>query len=123
MSMTKDQILDTVASMSIMEVTELVSAMENKFGVSANVTVVSGGNSNSEETVEEQTEFDIVLKSVGNSKVPVIKAVRSATSLGLKEAKDLVESAPTVLKEGLTKEEAETLKKALEAVGAEVEVK
>ena len=108
MSMTKDQILDTVAGMSIMEVTELVSAMENKFGVSANVTVVSGGNSNSEETVEEQTEFDIVLKSVGNSKVPVIKAVRSATSLGLKEAKDLVESAPAVLKEGLTKEEAET---------------
>jgi large subunit ribosomal protein L7/L12 len=121
--MTKDQILDTVANMSVMEVVELVSAMEEKFGVSAAVKVESGEASKTAEAIEEKTEFNVILKSTGNSKVPVIKAVRSATSLGLKEAKELVESAPVVVKEGLNKEEAEKLKKLLESVGAEVEVK
>jgi large subunit ribosomal protein L7/L12 len=120
--MTKEQILEAVADMSVMEVVELVSAMEEKFGVSA-ATVVNSAASPAVEVVEEKTEFDVILKSIGASKVPVIKAVRSATALGLKEAKDLVESAPTTLKSGLSKDDAEGLKKSLEAVGAEVEIK
>lgn len=123
MSMTKDQILDTVANMSVMEVVELVSAMEEKFSVSAATQVLSGETSKNTESVEEKTEFNVILKSTGSSKVPVIKAVRSATSLGLKEAKELVESAPALVKEALNKEDAEKLRKLLESVGAEVEVK
>ncbi|KAB8308332.1 50S ribosomal protein L7/L12 [Erwinia endophytica] len=122
MSITKDQILEAVAAMSVMDVVELVSAMEEKFGVSAAaaVAVAAGGPA---EAAEEKTEFDVVLKAVGANKVAVIKAVRGATGLGLKEAKDLVESAPAALKEGISKDDAEALKKALEEAGAEVEVK
>ncbi|RIY31996.1 50S ribosomal protein L7/L12 [Psittacicella melopsittaci] len=122
MSLTKEQILDAIAEMSVMEVVELVSAMEEKFGVSAAVAAVAvaGGAA---EAAEEKTEFDVELKSVGANKVAVIKAVRTATGLGLKEAKDLVESAPVKVKEGVAKADAEELKKALEEAGAEAEVK
>ncbi|MEE2003355.1 MULTISPECIES: 50S ribosomal protein L7/L12 [Alkalimonas] len=122
MSVTKDQILDAIAEMSVMDVVELVSAMEEKFGVSAAaaVAVAAGGEA---AAAEEQTEFNVVLAGVGANKVAVIKAVRGATGLGLKEAKDLVESAPAPIKEGVSKDEAEALKKELEAAGASVEVK
>ncbi|MFI8418477.1 50S ribosomal protein L7/L12 [Serratia sp. NPDC078593] len=121
MSITKDQILEAVAAMSVMDVVELVSAMEEKFGVSAAAAVaVAAGPA---EAAEEKTEFDVVLSAVGGNKVAVIKAVRGATGLGLKEAKDLVESAPAVLKEGVSKDDAEALKKSLEEAGASVEVK
>ena len=121
MSITKEQILDAVAEMSVMDVVELISMMEEKFGVSAAAAVaVAAGPA---EAVEEKTEFDVVLSAVGANKVAVIKAVRGATGLGLKEAKDLVESAPAALKEGVSKDDAEALKKSLEEAGAEVEVK
>ena len=125
MSITKDQIIEAVAAMSVMDVVELVSAMEEKFGVSAAAAVaVAAGPA---EAAEEKTEFDVVLANAGASaganKVAVIKAVRGATGLGLKEAKDLVESAPAALKEGVSKDDAEALKKSLEEAGAEVEVK
>ena len=122
MSVTKDQILDAIAEMSVRDVVELVSAMEEKFGVSAAaaVAVAAGGDAGA---AEEQTEFNVVLAGVGANKVAVIKAVRGATGLGLKEAKDLVESAPAPIKEGVSKDEAEALKKDLEAAGASVEVK
>jgi large subunit ribosomal protein L7/L12 len=120
MSITKDQILEAVAAMSVMEVVELVSAMEEKFGVSAAAAVaVAAGPA---EAVEEKTEFDVVLKAVGANKVAVIKAVRTATGLGLKEAKDLVE-ATGVIKEGISKDDATALEAALKEAGAEVEVK
>ncbi len=121
MSVTKEQILDAIAAMSVMEVVELVSAMEEKFGVSAAAAVaVAAGPA---AVVEEQTEFTVVLAGAGANKVAVIKAVRGATGLGLKEAKDLVESAPAPIKEGISKAEAEALKKELEEAGASVEVK
>lgn len=125
MSITKEQILDAVAEMSVMDVVELISMMEEKFGVSAAaaaaaVAVAAGGPA---EAVEEKTEFDVVLSAIGANKVAVIKAVRGATGLGLKEAKDLVESAPATLKEGVSKDDADALKKALEEAGASVEVK
>ncbi|MBI0238848.1 50S ribosomal protein L7/L12 [Yersinia pestis subsp. pestis] len=119
-TITKDQILEGVAALSVMEIVELISAMEEKFGVSA--AAVAAGPA-AVEAAEEQTEFDVVLASFGENKVAVIKAVRGATGLGLKEAKDLVESAPAVLKEGVNKDEAETLKKSLEEAGASVEIK
>ena len=122
MSITKDQIIEAVASMSVMEVVELITAMEEKFGVSAAAAVaVAAGPA--AEAAEEKTEFDVILTAAGANKVAVIKAVRGATSLGLKEAKDLVEAAPTAVKEGISKEEAEALKKELEAAGASVEIK
>jgi large subunit ribosomal protein L7/L12 len=121
MSITKEQILDTVAEMSVMDVVELISMMEEKFGVSAAAAVaVAAGPA---AVVEEQTEFDVILSAIGANKVAVIKAVRSATGLGLKEAKDLVESAPAVLKEGINKDDSEALKKSLEEAGASVEIK
>ncbi|MEW6485850.1 MULTISPECIES: 50S ribosomal protein L7/L12 [Tatumella] len=121
MSITKDQILEAVAAMSVMEVVELVSAMEEKFGVSAAAAVaVAAGPA---EAAEEQTEFDVILKSVGGNKVAVIKAVRGATGLGLKEAKDLVESAPAAIKEAISKDDAAALEAALKEAGAEVEIK
>nr|WP_317400593.1 50S ribosomal protein L7/L12 [Plesiomonas shigelloides] len=120
MSITKEQIIDAVAAMSVMEVVELISAMEEKFGVSAAAVAVAAGPA---EAAEEKTEFDVVLSAVGANKVAVIKAVRGATGLGLKEAKDLVESAPANLKEGISKAEAEALKKDLEEAGASVEIK
>lgn len=121
MSVTKDQILDAIAAMSVMEVVELVSAMEEKFGVSAAAAVaVAAGPA---AAVEEQTEFTVVLAAAGANKVAVIKAVRGATGLGLKEAKDLVEAAPAPIKEAISKAEADALKKELEEAGATVEVK
>ncbi|HDL8698781.1 50S ribosomal protein L7/L12 [Yersinia enterocolitica] len=121
-TITKDQILEGVAALSVMEIVELISAMEEKFGVSA-AAVAAGPAAAAAEAVEEQTEFNVVLASFGDNKVAVIKAVRGATGLGLKEAKDLVESAPAVLKEGVNKDEAESLKKSLEEAGASVEIK
>ncbi len=122
MSVTKEQIIDAVGTMSVMEIVGLISMMEEKFGVSAAaaVTVSAGGPA---EVVEEQTEFNVILTSFGENKVAVIKAVRSATGLGLKEAKDLVEAAPKAVKEGISKDDAAALKKELEAAGAAVEVK
>ncbi len=123
MALTKEEIIEAVASMSVMEVTELVKAMEEKFGVSAAAAVVAGPAAGGAATAEEKTEFTVVLKAAGANKIAVIKAVRAATSLGLKEAKDLVEKAPTNVKEDLPKADAEALKKELEAAGAEVELK
>ena len=120
--MTKEEIIDAIAAMSVMDVCELVKAMEEKFGVSAVAAVVAGPAAGGA-AAEEKTEFDVVLADVGANKVAVIKAARAATGLGLKEAKDLVESAPCKIKEALSKEEAEALKKELEAAGAKVELK
>ncbi|WP_462174742.1 50S ribosomal protein L7/L12 [Pseudoalteromonas gelatinilytica] len=118
MSVTKDQILDAIAEMSVMDVVALVEAMEEKFGVTAAAAVVAGPAA---EAAEEKTEFDVILAGAGANKVAAIKAVRGATGLGLKEAKALVESAPAPIKEGVSKEEAEALKKELEEAGAQVE--
>ena len=125
MAVSKDDILDTISNMSVMDVVDLISAMEEKFGVSAAapVAAVAGPAADDEAVAEVQTEFDVVLTSFGSSKVPVIKAVREITGLGLKEAKDLVESAPTTVKEGIEQGEADTLKAKLEEVGASVEIK
>ena len=122
MSITNEQILDAVAEMSVMQVVELIEAMEEKFGVSAAAAVVAGGAAGGE-AAAEQTEFDVILESAGGNKVAVIKAVRGATGLGLKEAKALVDGAPAPLKEGVEKDEAEALKAQLEEAGASVEVK
>ena len=123
--LTNEDILNAIADMSVMNVVELVSAMEEKFGISAAavaaapVAVVAEAGA----AVEEKTEFDVVLTSFGDKKVAVIKAVRTITGLGLKEAKDLVESAPAPIKEGVPKAEADDLKKQLEEAGASVELK
>ena len=126
MAVSKDDILETISNMSVMDVVDLISAMEEKFGVSAAapVAIAAGPAAGGEVAAEEeQTEFDLVLASFGSSKVPVIKAVREITGLGLKEAKDLVESAPASIKEGIEQGEADELKKKLEEVGATVEIK
>ena len=120
MSVSKDQILDAIAEMSVMDVVALVEAMEEKFGVTAAAAMVAGPAA---EAAEEKTEFDVILTGAGANKVAAIKAVRSATGLGLKEAKALVEAAPAPIKEGVSKEEAEALAKDLTEAGAEVEVK
>ncbi|GLQ73188.1 50S ribosomal protein L7/L12 [Vibrio sp. vnigr-6D03] len=122
MSITNEQILDAVAEMSVMQVVELIEAMEEKFGVTAAAAVVAGGAAGGE-AAAEQTEFDVILTAVGGNKVAVIKAVRGATGLGLKEAKGLVDGAPAPLKEGVDKAEADALKAQLEEAGASVEVK
>ena len=122
MSLTNEQIIEAIASKSVTEIVELITAMEEKFGVSAAAAVAAAPVAGAA-AAEEKTEFDVVLKSAGANKVAVIKAVRGATGLGLKEAKDLVESAPAVLKEGIAKAEAEALKKELEEAGAKVEIK
>ena len=122
MSLTKEDIINAVAEMSVMDVAELVSAMEEKFGVSAAAAVAVAG-ADAGAAAEEQTEFDVILASIGDKKVNVIKAVRAATGLGLKEAKGVVDGAPGPVKEGVSKDEAEELKKALEEAGASVEVK
>ena len=122
--MDKNQIIEALKSMSILEINELVKALEEEFGVSAvAVAAPAAGGAAAGAAAEEKTEFNVVLKSAGQEKIKVIKAVREATGLGLKEAKDLVDAAPSVVKEGLPKDEAENLKKALEEVGAEVELK
>ena len=122
MSLSNEQIVDVVAEKSLMEVMELVKAIEEKFGVSAAAPVAAAVAAGPAAAVEEQTEFNIILKSAGDKKVEVIKAVRAITGLGLKEAKDLTE-AGGVVKEGASKEEADKIKKDLEAAGATVEVK
>ena len=123
MALTKDDILNAIAEMPVMDLVELIEAAEEKFNVSAAAAVAVAGPAAAAEAVEEQTEFDVVMTSFGPNKVSVIKAVRSATGLGLKEAKTLVEAAPTSVKEGVSKEDAEELKKTLEEAGAEVELK
>ncbi len=126
MAVSKDDILEAIGNMTVLEVVDLISAMEEKFGVTAAAAVAAapaaaGGAEAA--VVEEQTEFDLVLASFGANKVSVIKVVRALTGLGLKEAKDAVEGAPTTLKEGISKAEAEDAKKQLEEAGATVEVK
>jgi large subunit ribosomal protein L7/L12 len=124
MAVSKDDILESIASMSVMEVVELIEAMEEKFGVSAAAAVAAapaaaaGG-----EAAAEKDEFDVVMTSFGDNKVSVIKAVRGITGLGLKEAKEMVEGAPSTIKEGAAKDEAEDVKKQLEEAGAQVELK
>ena len=126
MALSNEDILNAIAEMSVMDVVELVSAMEEKFGVSAQAAVAvaaapaAGGG---EAAAEEKTEFDVVLSAIGEKKVNVIKAVRSITGLGLKEAKDLVDGAPSTSKEGASKDDAEEAKKQLEEAGASAELK
>ena len=123
MALTKDDILNAIAEMPVMELVELIEAAEEKFNVSAAAAVAVAGPAVAAEAAAEQTEFDVIMTSFGGNKVSVIKAVRSATGLGLKEAKEVVESAPKAIKEGVAKAEAEELKKTLEEAGAEVELK
>ena len=124
MALTKEDILNAIAEMPVMELVELIEAAEEKFNVSAAAVAVAGPAVAGEAAAaEEKTEFDVVMTSFGANKVAVIKAVRGATGLGLKEAKEVVESAPKAIKEGVSKEEAEALKKELEEAGAEVEIK
>jgi large subunit ribosomal protein L7/L12 len=126
MAVSKEEILDAIAEMSVMDVVALIEAMEEKFGVSAAAAVAAapvaaaGGEA---AAAEEKTEFDVVLADIGGNKIAVIKAVRGITGLGLKEAKEAVEGAPTTLKEGVSKEEAEEVKKQLEEAGAKAEIK
>lgn len=122
MSLTNEQLIEAIASKSVSEIVELIAAMEEKFGVSAAAAVAAAPAAGGA-AAEEKSEFDVVLADAGANKVAVIKAVRGATGLGLKEAKDLVESAPANLKEGISKAEAEALKKELEEAGAKVEIK
>ena len=126
MAVSKDEILEAIANMTVMEVVDLISAMEEKFGVTAAAAVAAGpaaAGGGDAAPAEEQTEFDVVLTSFGANKVSVIKAVRALTGLGLKEAKDAVEGAPAALKEGVSKDDAEAAKKTLEEAGATVEIK
>jgi large subunit ribosomal protein L7/L12 len=123
MACTVEQILETIEGLTVKELNELVKAFEEKFEVSAQPTVVAGAGAAGGEAAEEKTEFDVILKSAGAKKINVIKVVRAATGLGLKEAKAAVDEAPTTLKEGISKEDAEALKAQLEEAGAEVEVK
>ncbi|WP_347987445.1 50S ribosomal protein L7/L12 [Methylomonas sp. AM2-LC] len=123
MAISKEEILEAVANMTVLEIVDLISAMEEKFGVSAAAAVAVAAPAAAAAVVEEQTEFDVILTGFGENKVAVIKAVRSLTGLGLKEAKDAVEGAPTTVKEAVSKTEAETAKKELEAAGATAEIK
>lgn len=125
MAISKEEILEAVAGMTVMELNDLVKAFEEKFGVSAAALAVAapGAAAGGAPAAEEKTEFTVVLAAVGDKKVEVIKVVRAATSLGLKEAKDLVDGAPKPVKEGLSKADAEALKKQLEDAGAKVELK
>ena len=124
-----DEILTAIEEMTVLQLSKLVKALEDRFGVTAAAPMAvaaapgAGGGAAAEEAAEEQTEFDVILKSAGGQKIQVIKVVRSLTSLGLKEAKALVDGAPSELKKGITKEEAEEIKTKLEEAGAEVEVK
>lgn len=116
-------ILDQIKTLTILELKDLVSALEEEFGVSAAPVAVAGGAAPAAAAAEEKTEFDVILKAIGASKLNVIKVVREITGLGLKDAKDLVEAAPKAIKEGVSKEDAEALKKQIEEAGAEVELK
>ena len=126
-NITKDQVIEFISNMSVLEMSELVKEMEEKFGVSAAAAAVAApvaaGNGDSAAPAEEKTEFDVILTSIGEKKINVIKEVRGITGLGLKEAKEAVESAPKAIKEGVSKEEAEEVKKKLEEAGASVELK
>ena len=124
MAITKEDILEAVGNLTVMELNDLVKAFEEKFGVSAAALAVAGGGaSGGAAATEEKTEFDVVLTSAGAQKVGVIKVVRAITGLGLKEAKDLVDGAPKTLKEGISQAEADDIKKQLEEAGASVEIK
>jgi large subunit ribosomal protein L7/L12 len=126
MAVSKEEILNAIGNMSLIDVTDLVKMMEDKFGVSAAAPVAvaaAGGAAAAAAPVEEKTEFTVALKATGEKKVEVIKAVRAITGLGLKEAKDLVESAPATVKEAVNKDDAAKFKKELEAAGATVEIK
>ncbi|MDD5216227.1 MAG: 50S ribosomal protein L7/L12 [Methylococcales bacterium] len=123
MAISQADILDAVANMTVTEIVDLISAMEEKFGVSAAVAVAAAPAGGAAAAAEEQTEFDVIMTGFGDNKVAVIKVVRGITGLGLKEAKDAVEGVPTVLKEGVSKAEAETFKKELTEAGATVEIK
>lgn len=125
MSVTKEDVIDFIANMSVLELSELVKEMEEKFGVSAAapVAVAAAGPAAAAAEVEEKTEFDAILTSAGSSKIGVIKEVRAITALGLKEAKALVEGAPTPIKEGVSKDEAADIKAKVEAAGGTVEIK
>jgi large subunit ribosomal protein L7/L12 len=130
MAMTKDQLIDEIKGMSVLELAELVKALEEEFGVSAAAATVAvaapgaaAGGGGGEAAVEEKTEFDVILANAGSSKIPVIKVIRSATGLGLKEAKEIADAAPKAVKEGISKDEADKLKAELEEAGATVEVK
>ncbi|MCF7981240.1 MAG: 50S ribosomal protein L7/L12 [Pseudomonadales bacterium] len=127
MALSKEDILNAIAEMSVMDVVQLIEAMEEKFGVSAAAAVAAApaaaGAGDAGAAAVEQTEFDVILTAAGEKKVNVIKAVRTITGLGLKEAKDMVDSAPSTVKEGASKEEAEEIKKQLEEAGAGVELK
>ena len=123
---TKDQVIDFIANMSVLEMSELVKDMEEKFGVSAAAATVAtpaAGGGGGEAATEEKTEFDVILTGFGEKKINVIKEIRGITGLGLKEAKEAVESAPKAVKEGVSKEEAEEIKKKLEEAGASAEIK
>ena len=128
MSLSNEEILNAIAEKSVMDIVELISAMEEKFGVSAQAAVAvtaapAAGTDGGEQQAEEKTEFDVVLSAVGEKKVNVIKAVRAITGLGLKEAKDMVDGAPSTIKEAAPKAEAEEFKKQLEEAGASAELK
>jgi large subunit ribosomal protein L7/L12 len=125
MAVSKEEILEAIAEMSVMDVVSLIEAMEEKFGVSAAAAVAAApmAAAGGEAAAEEQTEFDVVLSEIGGNKIAVIKAVRAITGLGLKEAKDAVEGAPTTLKEGVSKDEAAEVAKQLEEAGAKAEIK
>lgn len=126
MALSKDDILNAVAEMSVMDIVELIEAMEEKFGVTAAAAVAAApaaGGGDAGAAAEEQTEFDVMLTAIGEKKVNVIKAVRAITGLGLKEAKGLVDGAPSAIKEGASKEDAEDAKKQLEEAGASAELK
>jgi large subunit ribosomal protein L7/L12 len=127
MAVAKEEILETIGNMTVMEIVDLISAMEEKFGVSAAAAVAAApaatAGSGEADAAEEKTEFDVIMTAFGEKKVNVIKVVRAITGLGLKEAKDLVEGAPSPVKEGVSKEEAEDIKKQLEEAGATVEMK
>ena len=126
MALSKDDILNAIADMSVMDIVELIEAMEEKFGVTAAAAVAAApaaGGGDAGGAAEEQTEFDVILTSAGEKKVAVIKAVRAITSLGLKEAKGLVDGAPSPIKEGVSKGDAEDVKKQLEEAGGSAELK
>jgi large subunit ribosomal protein L7/L12 len=126
MAVSTEEILDTISNMTVLEIVDLIKAMEDKFGVSAAaaaVAVAAPAAGGAAAAAEEQTEFDVILKSFGDNKVNVIKVVRALTGLGLKEAKDLVEGAPSTVKEAVSKADAESMKKELEGAGAQVELK
>ena len=125
MAMNKEDILEAISNMTVLEIVDLISAMEEKFGVSAAAATVAvaAGPAAAAAAVEEKTEFDVVMAGFGENNVGVIKAVREITGLGLKEAKDMVESAPVTVKEGIAKADAEAMKAKLEEAGAKVEIK